>query len=247
MHPLASGQIGESLVDGMLLHQRREPPHNVEHPFRDQAVRLVIVREHDQIRTDPDRLVQRYAPLDAQGLRLVAGTRDDVAFLARDHRPAPVRGIQRLFDGREERVPVQVRDGAWKGINHQRLCGVRHACRNSADAVSGQDDTERWFRYVPGSRYWLRTSGCADMISAHRNDSCTAGSSGCTPRASQPQRSNPADEKGGEILNACGRRKVERRADSSPAWRIFPRRRKPRAVFLATFPWLPIIGNNRLR
>ncbi len=175
MNPPASRQVREPLVDGMLLHQRREPPHDVEHSSRDQAVRLVIVGQHDQLRADFHRLVQRHAPFDAQGLRLVAGAGDDIAFPAGDHRPAHVRRVQRLFDGREERVTVHVRDGPREGIDCQRLSGVRHARRNSAAQVRGQDVMERWFRYVSGPKSRPCGSGCADMNSPQHDDSRAAG------------------------------------------------------------------------
>ena len=175
MNPPASRQVREPLVDGMLLHQRREPPHDVEHSSRDQAVRLVIVGQHDQLRADFHRLVQRHAPLDAQGLRLVTGAGDDIALPAGDHRPAYVRGIQRLFDGREERIAVHVRDCPRKGINRQRLSGFGHARRNSAASVRGQDVMERWFRYVSGPKSRPCRSGCADMNSTQHDDSPAAG------------------------------------------------------------------------
>ena len=65
-------EVGEGLVDGVLLHLGREAADDVVHPPRKEAVGLVVRGQNDEPRADLFRLVQGNAPLDPQGLGGVA-------------------------------------------------------------------------------------------------------------------------------------------------------------------------------
>ena len=85
-HP---GQVGEGLVDGVLLHLGGEAAHDVEHPPGEEAVGLVVGGEDDQPRADPLRLVEGDPALDPQLLGRVARAGDDPPLAPRDERLSP--------------------------------------------------------------------------------------------------------------------------------------------------------------
>ncbi len=106
-HP---GQVGEGLVDRVLLHLGGEAAHDVEHPPGEEAVGLVVGGEDDQPRADPLRLVEGDPPLDPQLFGRVARAGDDSPLASRDERfPLQFR-MDHLLAGGEEGVPVDVED-----------------------------------------------------------------------------------------------------------------------------------------
>ena len=124
-HP---GQVGEGLVDGILLHLGGEAADDVEHPPGEEAVGLVVGGEDDQPRTDPLRLVEGNPALDPQLFGRVARAGDDPPLAPRDERfPLQLR-VDGLFAGGEEGVPVDVEDRprpvveAENGLIHGAAC-----------------------------------------------------------------------------------------------------------------------------
>ena len=120
-------RLAERLVERQLLEDRHQRPHGVEHPAAGHAVDHAARRQHHRRRADqPAGLVHRHGRPGAEHPRLVAGARDDAAATetADEHGPPPQGGAGQLFDGREERVHVEVQDPAV------------HDCRCYADTLT---------------------------------------------------------------------------------------------------------------
>jgi hypothetical protein len=108
--PPHSGEVGEGLVDGVLLHLGGEAADDVEHPTGEEAVGLVVGGEDDELRTDPFRLAEGDAPFDPQPLGRIARAGDDPPFAPGDDRLSPEFRMESLLAGGEEGVPVDMED-----------------------------------------------------------------------------------------------------------------------------------------
>ena len=117
--PSQPREIGEGLVDGVLLHLGREAPDDVVHAPRKEAVGLVVRGQHDEPRADLFRLVQGNAPLDPQGLGGVARAGHDPPLAPRDEGLALELRVDRLLAGREEGIAVDVQNGLRPGAEIQ--------------------------------------------------------------------------------------------------------------------------------
>ena len=113
--PRVLGDVEVRLVERERLHQRGDGAEEAEHGCRYGAVLREVGRDNDEVRAEADAPGPSTSRPDAEGARLVAGRRHHAAPLgpaADRDRLAPQLGPIALFDGRVERVHVDVDDAA---------------------------------------------------------------------------------------------------------------------------------------
>ena len=121
----ARPEIKVTLVDGIALHVGRERLADFKHSPRVGPVLSVAVTDEDQVGANFQRQLAGHRRVDSAGPRLVTGRRNDAALPSADrHLFAAQRRIQRLLDGHEERVGVQVNDGGQQAGHHATFGGA---------------------------------------------------------------------------------------------------------------------------
>jgi len=115
--PSQAREIGEGLVDGVLLHLGCEAPDDAEHPLRKEAVGLVVRGKDDEIGADLPRLDEGDTAFDAELFGRVARAGHDPALTAGDQDfPLELR-VDHLLAGGEEGVTVHVQNGPRPGVD----------------------------------------------------------------------------------------------------------------------------------
>jgi hypothetical protein len=109
---LAFSHVEECFVERQTLHERRVLVKDAEHRARHFLVALEARRHADRVRTAAQRLAHRHRGVHAVLAHFVAGGGDDTAAAssADDQRLATQLRIVECFNGRVERVHVDVQD-----------------------------------------------------------------------------------------------------------------------------------------
>ena len=105
----ASGDIGESLVDGDAFDQGREVAQHVDRGVAQPLVVLEVPADEDEVRAEFARPPPRHAAAHAERLGLVGGRQHDPA--ADGDGLAAQRRVEQLLDRRIEGVEIGVEDG----------------------------------------------------------------------------------------------------------------------------------------
>ena len=141
--PRVLGDVEVGLIERERLHQRRDGTEEREHVGRHGPVLREVGRDDGEVGTEADRPGHRHGGPDAEGPRLVAGRR---------HHAAPLRpaadgdglasqlGPVALFDGRVERVHVDVDDAAHGKKNTEDRQTEDRSESESCAAVSSAED-----------------------------------------------------------------------------------------------------------
>ena len=110
----AGGDVEERLVEAEPLDQRRVAPEDVEDAGAELGIARGPRRYHDGLRAETHGPGHRHRRVRAEGPRLVGGGAYHAAAgrSAHEHRLSAERGIVQLLDRGEERVHVDVEDGA---------------------------------------------------------------------------------------------------------------------------------------
>ena len=105
----AARDVGEGLVDGDPLDQRREIAEHLDRGVAEPLVLLEMAADEDQLRTELARPPSRHAAAHAEGLGLVGRGEHDAA--ADRDRLAAQRRVEQLLDRGVEGVEVRMEDG----------------------------------------------------------------------------------------------------------------------------------------
>jgi hypothetical protein len=107
------GHVEKGLIDGNLLHQRRQPLQNRHHPPRHRRI-LAVARRHDeQRRAESQRLAHRHGGVDPQPPRRIGAGGDDAATFgpaADRKRLAAQSRVAQFLDRTEEGVEIEMDD-----------------------------------------------------------------------------------------------------------------------------------------
>ena len=105
----AARDVGERLVDGDPLDQRREVAQHVDRGVAQPLVFLEMAADENELRTELARPPPRHPAAHAEGLRLVGSGKHDAA--ADGDRLAAQRRVEQLLDRGVEGVQVRMEDG----------------------------------------------------------------------------------------------------------------------------------------
>ena len=110
-----TGHVDECFIDRDRLDERAEPPEDRHDVAADRLVFRSIDRQEHSLRTESAGLSKRHRRVDPKGTRLVARRADDAPLIrpaaSDNYRPAAQFRPIALFDGSEERVQVDMKDG----------------------------------------------------------------------------------------------------------------------------------------